>query len=299
MTDWNSLPWGLDASHHNGQIDWDRVAAQEPACVILKATERRWTSPAFERNRRACADRGLRWIPYVFLRPDDDGDTIQYFLNLLDGAEVPVALDWEEPQGPGTNPVPAEVVERWIDAMPRPPLVYYGIYPPAKPTAKIGQCPRWYAQYPGSATANPKLRMWDGSPHPDWRKVWLIWQWTDKGSVDGISGNVDMNRIACSVERFETWYRTGSFEIGPTPAPTPTAEIHPVLYRGAKGAVVGELQRRLKTLGFDPGPIDNDYGLRTEKAVSDFQKARQIMVPGVAGRSTWNEIAHAESERST
>lgn len=73
--------------------------------------------------------------------------------------------------------------------------------------------------------------------------------------------------------------------------------IHPTLYRGAKGPAVGELQRRLVALGYDPGPADDDYGLRTEKAVSDFQAARLIVVPGVVGRSTWNELAHAEAER--
>lgn len=222
MSDLQNLPMSLDVSHHNGTIDWLKVASQKPACVFLKATERQWTDPMFERNRRACADLGLAWVPYVFLRPDDTHRTAQYFLDLIGDPTVPAALDWE------ADGVPASVVEMWIAAMPRLPVAYYGLIPPGAATNLIGKCPRWYPQYPGSATAAPRLPMWDGSANPDWRKCWLAWQWTDKGRLDGISGSVDLNRLACTAEQFAAWYATGDFGASlpnvPKPTPIPDAD---------------------------------------------------------------------------
>lgn len=83
----------------------------------------------------------------------------------------------------------------------------------------------------------------------------------------------------------------------------PDATPHPVLRRGSEGEAVSELQRRLKALGYATGPVDGSFGPRTEAAVSAFQAARRILVDGIVGnqgpRSTWNQIAQAESERST
>lgn len=203
--DWSSLPFAIDLSHHNTVVDWGRVAAQKPACVFLKATERKWVDPAFDAARKACEARGLLWIPYVFLRPDDDDTTIDFFCRTLGNGDVPVALDWEAPG------VPSQVVEDWIDGMENLNLVYYGLYPPAAATAKIGEWPRWFPQYPGSPTAGPRLPMWEGDAPPDWRKRWLFWQWSEKGAMAGISGNVDLNRLAVSAERFGAWCKTGEW----------------------------------------------------------------------------------------
>jgi hypothetical protein len=91
-------------------------------------------------------------------------------------------------------------------------------------------------------------------------------------------------------------------EFGVWPAVPPVVvPVHPVLRRGSEGPAVEELQRRLKALGYAVGRIDGDYGPRTEAAVLAFQAARRITVDGVVGnsaRSTWNEIALAEAERS-
>ena len=50
------------------------------------------------------------------------------------------------------------------------------------------------------------------------------------------------------------------------------------------------LQTSLKTLGFDPGPIDGVYGEKVKAAVSAFQKARDLVVDGWAGVMTQAKI---------
>ena len=66
-----------------------------------------------------------------------------------------------------------------------------------------------------------------------------------------------------------------------------------VLSQGAKGAEVASLQQALRDAGFDPGPIDGDFGPRTRAAVVAFQQARGLTVDGVVGPQTWGALRGA------
>ena len=68
----------------------------------------------------------------------------------------------------------------------------------------------------------------------------------------------------------------------------------PVLKKGSTDPAVKDLQEALKTLGFDPGPIDGVFGGQTENAVKQFQQAKEIPVDGVVGRVTWINIDEAD-----
>jgi peptidoglycan hydrolase-like protein with peptidoglycan-binding domain len=64
----------------------------------------------------------------------------------------------------------------------------------------------------------------------------------------------------------------------------------PVLARGASGSVVTALQQGLKKYSIpatDPGPVDGDFGPKTEAAVKGFQQDRTIHVDGIVGDQTW------------
>ncbi len=66
----------------------------------------------------------------------------------------------------------------------------------------------------------------------------------------------------------------------------------PELARGATGNVVSALQTWLLTYGgpgsaTDPGPIDGDFGPKTESAVRAYQTQRGVGVDGIVGDQTW------------
>lgn len=76
----------------------------------------------------------------------------------------------------------------------------------------------------------------------------------------------------------------------PAPAPAPIKGSGPLLRHGTHGAPVRALQTRLKELGFDPGPIDGDFGPKTKAAVTAFQRSRHIEADGIVGPVTWGQL---------
>ena len=56
--------------------------------------------------------------------------------------------------------------------------------------------------------------------------------------------------------------------------------------RGSSGAVVREIQTRLKNWGYYSGPVDGVYGSRTEEAVRRFQRKNGLSADGQAGSQT-------------
>ena len=62
--------------------------------------------------------------------------------------------------------------------------------------------------------------------------------------------------------------------------------------RRSRGEAVRVAQERLKALGYDPGPVDGQFGPRTKTAVVAFQKRYRdfLMVDGVVGANTWRML---------
>lgn len=63
----------------------------------------------------------------------------------------------------------------------------------------------------------------------------------------------------------------------------------PVISAGDTGGAVALLQRCLRRLGFDPGPIDGVFGPKTTAALKSYQQtgAPEIIVDGVCGQQMW------------
>jgi DNA invertase Pin-like site-specific DNA recombinase/lysozyme family protein len=56
------------------------------------------------------------------------------------------------------------------------------------------------------------------------------------------------------------------------------------------------LQRKLRTLGWRPGPVDGMFGPRTEHAVVGFQRATGLVPDGIAGPRTSNALDRARQK---
>jgi len=242
---------GVDYSHYQGHPDVAAMQRDGIEFAILKAWEGDSPDPCFKQNLAEARAAGMPVMAYVYLHASDTNARMQNCIDHLDGAVL--CLDWE------ADGIPATVVEDWMDVYEarcnRQGVNYFGLYPPDNPTPRIGQWPRWFPEY--CSTANLKLQPWDGSPNPDWRYAWAIWQNSESGHVDGIDGGCDLDQLApcITINDFVAWLDSG--------APLPH---HPDLVRPA----IRLLQHTLNSAGFDAGACDGLWGPHTQQAVEKY-----------------------------
>lgn len=114
-----------------------------------------------------------------------------------------------------------------------------------------------------------------------------IWQHTDKGKLDGYSGNLDFNIL------YNTSLLTGS---APQKVTQTVKQVQPKLYQlnaGSEGSQVKTMQILLiHKHGISCGKdgADSDFGPNTEKAVIEFQRRKGLAVDGICGIDTWTAL---------
>ena len=197
----------IDVSHFNGTPVWAQVRAAGITGVIHKATEGiGWTDPMFASASTAAPAAGLLWGAYHFGTGDDGRAQARFFLDIVNpDAQTLCAIDFE-PNPSGTQ-MSLDQLLAWIEtvqnATKRPPLVYGGLsllFPAIGTGAypELAACPLWVAQYTPAPVPS-------GVPPQVWTQ-WTLWQYTDTGSVDGISTAVDRSRFAGTAEELTSWW---------------------------------------------------------------------------------------------
>lgn len=91
--------WGIDISHHQGNINWDDVQQELPNFIFMKATEgTSFTDPKFSHNVKEATKRGLRVGAYHFFSYHSSGKKqAEHFLKTVSktGVNMPIVLDVE------------------------------------------------------------------------------------------------------------------------------------------------------------------------------------------------------------
>lgn len=191
---------GIDVASWQGEPDWQQVAAFGVAFAITKATQGvDYLNPTFARNWREIKAHGMVRGAYHYAEPHDSSPDAEaaYFVDQVNRLGIEpgdlLALDIE----PTTKfPELGKWSLVWLDRVESAtgirPLVYTGRW-----IAERDDLARWtdLAEYPLWLAAYQSAPV-PAAPAP-WSSV-AIWQHTDKGSVPGIRGNVDLNRFAGS-----------------------------------------------------------------------------------------------------
>lgn len=98
---------------------------------------------------------------------------------------------------------------------------------------------------------------------------------------------------------------SGEPEAPPLPGELPdrpglgATQVIDTLEMEASGEDVLELQKKLKDLGFDPGPLDGVFGPATEAAVINFQKSEDLLADGIVGPKTLSALKLAAEPEVT
>lgn len=178
---------GIDVSAHNGDIDFRAVKSSGIEFVLMKATEGNdFKDVRFADNYREARRAGLKVGAYHFFRFDSDG--VRQAINFMHSMrgrnpDLPAVVDFEE----WTNPseVPDDTVVARLDDMLN--HLRMNGYEVLIYTNKDGY-DRWvkkrFGDYPLWLCSFSRI------DSPD---DWVLWQYSHRGSVDGIRGRVDMN----------------------------------------------------------------------------------------------------------
>ena len=190
---------GIDVSKWQADINWKTVkSATNPPIeyALIKATEGVQTKDSkAQQNGLGAKTAGIKFGYYHFARPylDNAIKSAQWFaasLKSLPKGEIMPVLDLETNDGGLTPAQMQEWVTTFLNTMKSlgyPDVIMYSYkyflndnLPKDHP---FGNMPLWLASYTNNPPTPPNG--WDG---------YEIWQYTDKGQVPGITGNVDMNK---------------------------------------------------------------------------------------------------------
>lgn len=190
---------GIDVSKWNREIDWEKVKAAGVSFVIIRAGYRGSSTgslvvdPYFEDNIRGASMAGLNVGVYFFTQAVNEVEAVEEASMVLElvrdyRLDYPIFIDTEGAGGNGrADNLTVEERTLVCDAFCRTVEnagSEAGVYASRNwyhNRLEVSQLERyyiWLAEY-------RSVPLYDGYYH--------MWQYTSKGNIDGIEGNVDMN----------------------------------------------------------------------------------------------------------
>ena len=199
---------GIDVSKWQGNIDWEKVKAAGYEFVIIRMGFRGYGEAGslaldekFHQNIQGAQAAGMDVGVYFFAQAINEEEALEeaeFVLDALEGYELqlPIVYDPEliRDQPARTNDVTGEQFTKntivFCDAVAAAgyePMVYSNMIWEAFlfDMEQLQDYPFWYADY-------------EAVPQTPYNFV--MWQYSETGKVDGISGNVDLNIMFESIE---------------------------------------------------------------------------------------------------
>ncbi len=193
---------GIDVSANNGAIDWSKVANTivKTDFAYIKSSEGvGYTDPKFLTNASKAKMNNVKTGYYHFASLNttngvaDAKAEADYFMSVIckaPKADLPLILDLETNKVGLKKPQVVEWISVFFDEMKKAGFndtALYSYTPFLDSNLPLnhglGSVRLWLAAYVNGAPKLPK----------GWSEYW-IWQYTSKGMVSGIKGNVDLNK---------------------------------------------------------------------------------------------------------
>ena len=194
---------GIDVSSFQGKPDWSKVSNSGVKFAILRIHQKSGVDTSFEHNYKGCKSNGILIGGYKYsyaLTPAQAIDEAEDVLSVLGGRglDFPVFydLEWSQQRSLGKQAI-ENVAIAFLTRIKKAGYKV-GIYCNLDwynnvLTDALKKYDCWIARYPASDNGSVQERL-----RPN---VGVGWQYSSKGKVSGISGNVDM-------DVFYTDYRT-------------------------------------------------------------------------------------------
>jgi len=199
---------GVDVSHHQGDIDWQKLSKTDVRFAYLKATEGGdYVDPTFNDNWDAARKAGLAVGAYhFFTRCKTGAEQAKNFLAVLptDVDGLPPVLDAEKMEpcdGLAADLDPQKEIQAFIDAVNAKvgckPIIY--ITPQFDLSYLSGKL-KSESFWARSLLIPPLLR----------RDSWVFWQYSDAGSRAGVEGPVDLDVFRGTPREFDIFRKAST-----------------------------------------------------------------------------------------
>ncbi|MFL0251237.1 GH25 family lysozyme [Clostridium neuense] len=258
---------GIDISNNNDVSNFEEIKNAGYEVVFLKATEGLTYDDTKMRNfYNGAKSAGLKVGFYHFMRNNDAVAEAKHFLNVINGldSDCIYALDVEADElkeSPwGTSDKIVEFCE-YLKSQGKEPCVYtYKYFWDGVIKGNARNYPLWIANY----SPNSGVSTYAG------------WQYSENGSLSGISGNVDLDVFTDEILLNKTATNNVSNQsIGDTS--------------------IINLQKELNSMINASLVADGISGQATETATKNFQRIMGLSVDGIAGNATWSAIKEIRS----
>ena len=217
----NATAQGIDVSYHQGTIDWEKVknSGQVDFAIIrcgIGMDQTNQDDTQWENNTSECERLGIPYGTFLYSYADTvekARSEAQHVIRLVQGKNLTYPIYYDMEDNSVMNKIDSktagEIAQTFLNTLEANGYKNVAVYSSkslfeTKLTADIfNRYPRWVAHYNDTCG-------YQGSYH--------MWQYTNKGQIDGITGNVDLDY------KIGTWTSAGY-----TPAPaTPTTPAAPV-----------------------------------------------------------------------
>ncbi|MCQ2525392.1 MAG: glycoside hydrolase family 25 protein [Lachnospiraceae bacterium] len=190
---------GIDVSKYQGDIDWDKVAAAGVQFVIIRAGYRGSVTgalvedPNFVQNIRGALAAGLEVGVYFFTQAVNETEAVEEASAVVSmvreyDIKLPIYIDTEGAGGNGrADGLDVETRTKVCDAFCRTAVnagYNAGVY-----------ASRSWLYHNLDTSVLDKYEIWNAEwvSVPQYTGYYTMWQYSSKGSIDGIVGNVDLD----------------------------------------------------------------------------------------------------------
>ncbi len=189
----NYTVFGIDVSQYQTDIDWEKLTRKEKIdFVIIRAVAGKdKVDTKFRTNWESAKENKVIRGAYHYYRPDENStDQAKFFIKnvKLEEGDLPPVLDIEKYSRVQSLTSLKNGLLNWLKIVEEhygiTPILYtyYNFYSSTLSGDKrFSKYPVWIAWY--NINGNPD----------NIKKDWVFWQFTDKGRLKGIDGDVDVN----------------------------------------------------------------------------------------------------------
>ena len=193
----NGSTFGIDVSKHNGKIDWNAVKSSGVDYAIIRcgyrgsSTGALITDPTFQTNIKGAQAAGIKVGIYVFSQAINEVEAVKeasFAVSLAKGNNLsyPIFIDTEACGGRADS----------LDVATRTAVVnaFCQTIHNAGYKAGIYASKTWYEKKLNMGNVGGyKIWLAQYSSEPTYKGRYDMWQYTSKGKISGINGNVDLN----------------------------------------------------------------------------------------------------------